>query len=410
MTALPDSGRRRSAYRLTALLRVPVPAPPEILRRGPFRRDAFASRLRSSWLTTRLGLALGVCFGVCFVTGLLSHAIQHPPSWFAWPARPVALYRVTQGVHVATGLAAIPLLGAKIWSVHPKLFAWPPFRTIGHALVRLSVVVLSLAAVFQLVTGLLNIAHWYELLPFGLLEAHYWTAWLAIGAIVLHIGVELPAIRNGLRRGTRPAAISTVDGGLTRRGVLVAAGVAVAAVTAATVGQTVRTLSLVSVLAPRRPDIGPQGVPVNMTAVGAGVTQRARDPAYRLVLTGPAGRRELTLDELAALPQHTCDLPITCVEGWSAGGSWTGVRLSDLVGLVGGSTRDRVLVESLQTGGYSASVVDADHLADPLTLLALRLGGEPLHIDHGFPCRLIAPNRPGVLQTKWVGALTVVPA
>jgi DMSO/TMAO reductase YedYZ molybdopterin-dependent catalytic subunit len=45
--------------------------------------------------------------------------------------------------------------------------------------------------------------------------------------------------------------------------------------------------------------------------------------------------------------------------------------------------------------------------ADPLTLIALRLNGEPLHPDHGYPARLIAPNRPGVLQTKWVGRLTV---
>jgi DMSO/TMAO reductase YedYZ molybdopterin-dependent catalytic subunit len=28
--------------------------------------------------------------------------------------------------------------------------------------------------------------------------------------------------------------------------------------------------------------------------------------------------------------------------------------------------------------------------------------GEPLAIDHGFPVRLIGPNRPGVMQTKWV--------
>ena len=34
--------------------------------------------------------------------------------------------------------------------------------------------------------------------------------------------------------------------------------------------------------------------------------------------------------------------------------------------------------------------------------LALALHGEPLDLDHGYPARLIAPNRPGVLQTKWV--------
>jgi DMSO/TMAO reductase YedYZ molybdopterin-dependent catalytic subunit len=45
---------------------------------------------------------------------------------------------------------------------------------------------------------------------------------------------------------------------------------------------------------------------------------------------------------------------------------------------------------------------------DPLTLLALLLDGEPLAIDHGYPCRLIAPDRPGVLQTKWVSRLEVL--
>jgi DMSO/TMAO reductase YedYZ molybdopterin-dependent catalytic subunit len=48
------------------------------------------------------------------------------------------------------------------------------------------------------------------------------------------------------------------------------------------------------------------------------------------------------------------------------------------------------------------------HVRDPLTLLALQLDGEPLHPDHGYPLRLIAPNRPGVLQTKWVTRLVVL--
>ena len=43
----------------------------------------------------------------------------------------------------------------------------------------------------------------------------------------------------------------------------------------------------------------------------------------------------------------------------------------------------------------------------PDTLLALDIKGEPLHLEHGFPARIIAPNRPGVLQTKWVSRITV---
>jgi len=56
-------------------------------------------------------------------------------------------------------------------------------------------------------------------------------------------------------------------------------------------------------------------------------------------------------------------------------------------------------VESLETRGrYRATTVPPSHVRDPYTLIALRLGGEPLHPDHGYPARLIAPNRPGVLR------------
>ncbi len=68
-------------------------------------------------------MALGVSFAVCFATGLLSHLVQNPTSWFHWSPRPAGLYRVTQGLPVATGLATIPLLLAKLWSVFPNFFA-----------------------------------------------------------------------------------------------------------------------------------------------------------------------------------------------------------------------------------------------------------------------------------------------
>jgi DMSO/TMAO reductase YedYZ molybdopterin-dependent catalytic subunit len=44
---------------------------------------------------------------------------------------------------------------------------------------------------------------------------------------------------------------------------------------------------------------------------------------------------------------------------------------------------------------------------DPDTLLATHVNGEPLHLDHGYPLRLIGPDRPGVMQTKWVTRLVV---
>jgi hypothetical protein len=71
--------------RLSRLLHQPVPAPPAWLRHRPLRRGTFTSVLRSPRRTSQLGLLLGIAFGTCFLTGLLSHAIQHPPGWFFSP-------------------------------------------------------------------------------------------------------------------------------------------------------------------------------------------------------------------------------------------------------------------------------------------------------------------------------------
>jgi DMSO/TMAO reductase YedYZ molybdopterin-dependent catalytic subunit len=71
-------------------------------------------------------------------------------------------------------------------------------------------------------------------------------------------------------------------------------------------------------------------------------------------------------------------LSIVCVEGWSALASWTGVRLKDLVAAVGGSRDDAVMVESLQQHSlYRISTVEPPYARDELTLIALRLNGEP---------------------------------
>jgi hypothetical protein len=361
-------------------------------------------------LTSQLGLALAVAFGTCFVTGLLSHLIQHPPGWFGWPSRPVQLYRVIQGVHVATGLATVPLLGAKLWSVYPRLFRWPPARDAAHAAERAGIAVLVATALFELVTGILNVSLWYAPMPFFFPVAHYWAAWLVVGAMLVHLGVKLPIVRSALARGSRPPdADPPTPGRLGRRGLLGGVAAASGLITLATVGQTVAPLSGLSALAPRRPDVGPQGLPVNKSALAAGVRAAALDPAYRLLVAGPAGERTLSLAALAAMTQHTASLPIACVEGWSADATWTGVRLRDLVEAAGGDAGAPVLVESLQRGGrYRSTVVPPAHVRDPLTLLALRLHGRPLHLDHGYPARLIAPNRPGVLQTKWVARITVL--
>ena len=123
--------------------------------------------------------------------------------------------------------------------------------------------------------------------------------------------------------------------GLSRRGFLGAVTVASGAVVVTTVGQTVAPLQDLAVLAPRRPDVGPQGLPVNKSAAAARVLTTAVDPAYRLLVAGGDTALRLSLADLEALPQVTARLPIACVEGWSASAHWTGVRVRDLLRTAG---------------------------------------------------------------------------
>ena len=365
------------------------------------------SSLHSERIAAVLGISLGVTFTVCFATGLLSHLIQDPPSWFAWTPRPAGLYRVTQGVHVACGIASIPLLFAKLWVVFPKLFARPIVTSVAHAIERISLLPLIGGGLFLVWSGVANINQWYPW-PFGFRPSHYWVAWVTIGALIVHIGAKWSTTRGALRRDHEPSTPtdSANNSAGDRRAFLGGIFAISGLLTLFTVGQTVSPLEGLALLAPRRPNVGPQGIPVNRTAAGVGVDTAARSADYRLVVDG-AVRSPLTLsyDDLVAMPQHEATLPIACVEGWSASATWRGVRVRDLLRAAGADPDSRVVVRSLQ-GGY-ATDLDANFIADPDTLLALELNNEPLHIDHGFPCRLIAPNRPGTMQVKWVAHLSV---
>ena len=144
-----------------------------------------------------LGTALGISFTACFVTGLFSHLAEHPPGWFSLPSSPAGLYRITQGVHVATGIASVPLLLAKLWTVYPKLFRWPPFDGLSDAIERASLVPLIGGSLLLLFTGIANINGWYPF-PFNFPVTHFWTAWITIGALVVHIGAKWTVARRAL--------------------------------------------------------------------------------------------------------------------------------------------------------------------------------------------------------------------
>jgi DMSO/TMAO reductase YedYZ molybdopterin-dependent catalytic subunit len=441
VTELPGSGcpsRHRPGW-----LALPRELP------GPFRRTFWRSPIRGPWLTSVLGLLLLGSVPVLFVTGLLSYAAYNPglspvndttpgKGWlgfylFSWPTRPEWLYQVNQGTHVTLGLILVPILAAKLWSVLPRLFEWPPLRSPAHALERLSLFLLVGGGVFEFATGIMNIQQWY-VFPGSFYTLHLYGAWVFVAAFAVHATLKFPVVIRALRaRGllrelrvstarTRPEPLDAsflvspapAAPTMSRRGALAFAGAGSLVLLALSVGQSIGgPLRRTALLAPHGQGTGsgPGGFQVNVTMAESGVTAGQTGAGWRLALTraGAAGAAvALTRAELLAMPQHSAHLAINCVEGWSTGDQqWTGVRLRDLARLAGADHPASVLVQSLQRGGaFNRVVLSAGQVSDPDALLALRVNGADLSLDHGYPARVIVPASPGVHNTKWVASMT----
>ncbi len=384
----------------------------------------FASPTRSPRLTVVVGRWLGISFTICFLTGLFSHGLQNPPSWMFFPTSPVWIYQLTQGLHVTAGIAAIPLLLAKLWSVYPELLKWPPVKSLVHGLERASIALFIGSSLVQLTTGLINTYKWYPW-PFPFRETHYWLAWVIWGSLLLHIAVKLPVIASHWRaRSAAALAGEPADGGVpgveesssaaspgrwSRRAFLTGVAAATGTVVLTTAGQSFSWLAPLNFFAPRKMGTGPQGVPVNRTAAAANVTELANSAGWSLQVRHGATSREFSLAQLNALPQHTHELPIACVEGWSQTAAWRGVRVRDLVEAVGAPAGSTLRFTSLEPeGAYRMMTMAPEYARDEKTLVALELNGSVLDLDHGYPARIIAPGRPGVLQTKWLQSMEVL--
>ena len=155
------------------------------------------------------------------VTGLLSYAAYDPrlpgndetPGagllrfyLFSWPTGPAWLYRVNQGVHVTLGVALVPVVLAKLWSVLPRLFSWPPVRSPAQLLERISLIMVVGGVLFEFATGIMDIQNFY-VFPFSFYTAHLYGAWVFIAGLVIHVILKFPRMLAGLRsRSLTPGA------------------------------------------------------------------------------------------------------------------------------------------------------------------------------------------------------------
>ena len=91
----------------------------------------------------------------------------------------------------------IPVVLAKLWSVIPRLFAWPPARSVAQVLERVTLLMLVGGILFEIVTGVLNIQYDY-IFGFSFYTAHYFGAWVFIAGLC-------PMLFEAAHHGARPA-------------------------------------------------------------------------------------------------------------------------------------------------------------------------------------------------------------
>lgn len=122
------------------------------------------------------------------------------------------------------------------------------------------------------------------------------------------------------------------------------------------------------------------------------------------------GRQEVSVpDALQGLPRSEQVSDFHCVTTWSQVAlRWSGVRFSDLfeqvVQVQASPAPDARFVMLRGQDGYRSCLSLEDLLRDDV-LLADRLNGEPLSIEHGAPLRLVAPAHYGYKNVKHLSRL-----
>lgn len=155
--------------------------------------EDFTSSVHRTRVVARLGIWLGFALLICFLTGLVSHVHQHPITWLPIQPSPAWAYRVSQGLHVVTGVACVPLLLAKMYAAFPRLFERPMVGSPLRLLERGSIAVLVASSLLQVSTGAANIAQWY-VFGFGFTQVHFALAWVSIGALALNRTADVAGI------------------------------------------------------------------------------------------------------------------------------------------------------------------------------------------------------------------------
>ena len=321
-------------------------------------------------------LALFVLLGLAFTSGWVAFFYSTAPS------------RASLIVHAVSGYAIVALTPWKAviagHGIRRRRPGW------WASLVFTALVIASVLAGILHSTGLL-----LGVGPFSAMEVHVGAALAAIPFVVWHVIARRIPVR-------------AVD--LSRRSLLRAGTLAASAGLTYGVGEVaVRLLNLPG--ATRRltgsyeyGSLQPALLPVTQWLFDP---VPAIDPAtWRLTVRAGNAMRQWRYAELLAFDDRV-QATLDCTGGFYSTQDLSGVWLSRLVSpspAHGGGKGGGVSVHIRSLTGYDRrfAIEEAGRL-----LIATGLGGMPLDPGHGFPVRIVAPDRRGYWWVKWVAAITI---
>jgi len=323
-------------------------------------------------------LALFVLLGLAFTSGWVAFFYSTAPS------------RASLIVHAVSGYAIVALTPWKaVIAAHGIQRRRPGWWA---SLVFTGLVIASVLAGILHSTGLL-----LGVGPFSAMMIHVGAALAAVPFVIWHVIARRIPVR-------------AID--LSRRSLLRAGTLAASAGLTYGVGEVaVRLLSLPG--ARRRltgsyesGSLQPAQLPVTQWLFDSVPTI---DPAaWRLTLRSGNLVRDWTYAELLAFDDRV-QATLDCTGGFYSTQDWSGVWLSRLLSPSplagegrGGGSRVSVYIRSHTGYDRRFALDEAGRL-----LIATRLGGMPLDPGHGFPVRIVAPDRRGYWWVKWVTAITI---
>jgi len=110
---------------------------------------------------------------------------------------------------------------------------------------------------------------------------------------------------------------------------------------------------------------------------------------------------ELSYEEFMSLPRVRVISDVHCVTGWSKlDNEWEGVS-TDVVKDLATPLPEARYVMVYSADGYTTNLSLSDFF-QPDVLFAVKLDGEILSIEHGFPVRLVVPRLYFWKSAKWV--------